>query len=47
MARAGGKAPDQERDAFWRRVVREQRQSGLTVREFCRRRQLRESAFYF
>ena len=38
---------DQGREATWRRVVREQGRSGLTVREFCRRSRLPESAFYF
>ena len=35
------------REAFWRRVIADFRRSGLSVREFCRRRKLHESAFYF
>ena len=38
---------DSSREAFWRRIMAEFRKSGLTVREFCRRRKLHESAFYF
>jgi transposase len=38
---------DSGREAFWRRIMVEFRKSGLTVREFCRRRKLHESAFYF
>jgi transposase-like protein len=35
------------REVFWRRIVADFRRSGLTVRTFCRRRKLHESAFYF
>ena len=38
---------DSSREAFWRRIMAEFRKSGLTVRAFCRRRKLHESAFYF
>ena len=34
---AKGKSRDRSKEALWRRTVREQRQSGLTIREFCRR----------
>ena len=44
---AKGIGRDKRREAYWRRTVREQRGSGLTVREFCRRSKLRETAFYF
>lgn len=44
---AKGIGRDEQREAQWRRVVRGQRQSGLTIREFCRRSNLPESAFYF
>jgi hypothetical protein len=44
---AKGRGRDQGREAFWRRAIRGQRHSGLTVREFCRRSHLHESAFYF
>ena len=44
---AGGRERDRRREAYWRRTVREQRGSGLTVRDFCRRSRLSESAFHF
>jgi transposase-like protein len=44
---AGGKNRDRRREAYWRRIVREQRGSGLTIREFCRKSKLTESAFHF
>lgn len=36
-----------ERETFWRDVVTRFRTSGLSVRAFCRREKLQESAFYF
>jgi transposase len=36
-----------EREAFWRDVPARFRTSGLSVRAFCRREKLHESAFYF
>lgn len=36
-----------EREAYWRDVVTRFRTSGLSVRVFCRREKLQESAFYF
>lgn len=44
---ANGRGRDRQREVCWRRVVREQRGSGLTIRDFCRQSKLRESAFYF
>jgi transposase-like protein len=44
---AMGKVRDKRKEAFWRRTVRRQGQSGLTVRAFCREHELRETAFYF
>jgi hypothetical protein len=38
---------DAGREAFWRRTLAGYGKSGLTVREFCRREKLQESAFYF
>lgn len=35
------------REAFWRDALDRQRQSGLNVRQWCRREQVPESAFYF
>jgi transposase-like protein len=38
---------DRRKEQLWRRLVREQAQSGRSVREFCNARGLAESAFYF
>jgi transposase len=38
---------DGERERQWRGVMRRCADSGLSVREFCRRERLPESAFYF
>jgi hypothetical protein len=38
---------DSGREAFWRQSLVKFRKSGLSVREFCRREKLHESAFYF
>lgn len=38
---------DRELERAWRRRVRAQRTSGLTVRVFCEWEGLPESAFYF
>ena len=37
---------DAGREAFWRQTLARHKRSGLTVREFCRRGKLHESAFY-
>ena len=44
---AKGKGRDRRREAQWRRIIREHTRSGLTIREFCRKSKLPESAFYF
>ena len=44
---AKGVSRDRRREAQWRGVIRAHRDSGLTIREFCRKRKLPESAFYF
>jgi len=44
---AGRSRRDWGKERFWREVVGAQAGSGLSVREFCRRRQVAESAFYF
>lgn len=36
-----------EREAYWRDVVARYAKSGLSVRAFCRREKLVETAFYF
>ena len=40
------KARDQSKEQCWRRWLQEWRDSGLTVREFCEWRGLREASFY-
>ena len=45
MARRGGRQRDPLREKFWRRAIRQQRRSGLTVRAFCLRESLKEGAF--
>jgi transposase-like protein len=37
---------DPVRERFWRDAVSDWQSSGLTVREFCRRRQVTEALFY-
>jgi hypothetical protein len=38
---------DLKRETTWRRHIRRQRASGLTVRDYCFEHHLTESAFYF
>ena len=38
--------PEPNREAFWRSVMQRRLQSGLNIREFCRREQLSESAYH-
>jgi hypothetical protein len=42
MAKRGGKRRDPAREKFWRRTIRRQQQSGLTIRAFCRREGLKD-----
>jgi hypothetical protein len=44
---ANGKDRDGRREAQWRRIIGAHGRSGLSIREFCRRGKLRETAFYF
>ena len=37
---------DAKREVFWRGVLKRHAASGLTIRAFCRREQLTESAFF-
>lgn len=37
---------DVAKEAYWREVLKQFSTSGLSVREFCKREQLTESAFY-
>jgi transposase-like protein len=45
MAKQGERDPKRER--FWRAALRRQEKSGLTAKEFCRREQLAETAYYY
>jgi hypothetical protein len=44
---AQGKSRDRKRERLWRRLLRRQQLSGLTVRDFCSQHGLAESAFHF
>ena len=37
---------DATKDAFWRDAIRRQADSGLSIRQFCRREQVSESSFH-
>ena len=41
-----GPARDLKREIYWRGVFSEHRRSGLNIRDFCRRKGLREPLFY-
>jgi hypothetical protein len=45
MAKRGGKRRDPARERFWRRTIRDQQRSGLSVRDFCLREGLKDGAF--
>jgi|SRR5208337_188526 len=38
---------DVEKARYWQRTIREAVRSGMSIREFCRQRRLRESQFYW
>ena len=41
------KQRDMEKKRYWQRMVREATRSKLSIREFCRRNQLKESQYYW
>ena len=41
-----GKKRDRSKEAFWSKTMEQHQQSGLSIREFCRREKLREPSFY-
>jgi len=43
---AFGKPRDSGKEAFWRRMIRRQDGSALSIRAWCERHDLREAAFY-
>ena len=45
MAKRGGKRRDPARETFWRRTIRDQQRSGLSVRDFCHRQGLKDWTF--
>jgi transposase len=45
MAKRGGKRRDPAREKFWRRTMRDQQRSGLSVRDFCQRQGLKDWTF--
>lgn len=44
---AQGKSRDPKRERFWRRHLKRQRASGLTIRDYCAGHELPESSFHF
>ena len=38
---------DAAKAGYWQRTLREAARSGMSIREFCRRRRLKESQFYW
>jgi hypothetical protein len=44
---AQGKSRDPKRERFWRRHLKSQRASGLTIRDYCAGHELPESSFHF
>ena len=40
------KRRDVEKEKYWRGVIREGARSGLSIREFCRQKRIKESQFY-
>ena len=38
---------DVEKQRYWQRTIGEAARSGMSIREFCRQRRLRESQFYW
>ena len=41
------KKRDLEKERYWRSTIREAARSGMSIREFCRRRRVKESGFYW
>jgi hypothetical protein len=47
MAKAKRTRRDKGKEAFWRKMLRQQSKSGLAIRAYCRKHHLGESLFYF
>ena len=41
-----GNKPDVEKRLYWQRMLGEAARSGMSMREFCRQRRLKETQFY-
>ena len=41
------KTQDMEKQRYWQRTIGDAARSGMSIREFCRQRRLRESQFYW
>ena len=41
------KNQDVEKQRYWQRIIGDAASSGMSIREFCRQRRLRESQFYW
>ena len=41
------KKQDVEKRRFWQRAIRDAARSGVSIREFCRQRRLKEGQFYW
>jgi hypothetical protein len=44
---SGAGKGDAKKARYWQRTISEAARSGISIREFCRRRRLRESQFYW
>jgi hypothetical protein len=42
-----GKKADVEKQRYWQRTIGEGARSGMSIREFCRQRRLKEAQFYW
>ncbi len=42
-----GNKPDVEKRLYWQRILGEAATSGISMREFCRQRRLKETQFYW
>ena len=44
---SSSKRRDVEKERYWKKVIREAARSGLSIREYCRQHDLRESQFHW
>ena len=42
-----GKRRDREKERYWRKVIRGAARSGVSIRQFCRQRRLKDSQFHW